>query len=398
MHLFDLLRLTLGSITARRKRSALTMLAIGIGIAAVVMLTSLGQGVHRFVLSEFTQFGTNLLGIVPGRTTTMGVSGAVISNIHPLTIEDADALQTIPGVLSVTPVVQGNARVEYGKTSRRAMVLGVGSETREVYQINVSIGRFLPRDDSITPRAFVVLGHKMRQELFPRENPLGKKVRVAGESYRVVGVLESKGQMLGFDLDDTIYIPTARALALFNRESLMEIDVLYQPGLKGKTIAERVRKRLIERHGDEDFTVVTQQEMLNVLSGILNILTLAVAAIGGISLVVGAIGILTIMTIAVNERTSEIGLLRALGATRGQVRWLFIGEAVFLALLGGCLGLILGLFGAFLIGSLSPVPADLSWKYILMAEVLAAIVGILAGMLPARHAADMNPVDALRTE
>jgi putative ABC transport system permease protein len=260
-------------------------------------------------------------------------------------------------------------------------------------------GRFLPDDDSRAARSFVVLGSKVKDELFRDTSPLGQKIRVAGEPYRVIGVMESKGQMLGFDLDDAVYIPTVRAMSLFNQQSLMEIDLLYQSGMQSKTIADRVRKMLKNRHGAEDFTITTQEEMLEVLGSVLGILTMAVGGLGAISLVVGGVGIVTIMTIAVNERTPEIGLLRAIGANRRQILLLFIGEAVVLAGVGGLFGLILGAGIAWLIGEFVPaLPTHTPWIYAVYAEVLAAGIGLLAGVLPALHAAGLHPVDALRAE
>jgi putative ABC transport system permease protein len=395
----DFVRLTGGAVVAHRMRSFLTALGIMVGIGSVVLLTSIGEGVHRFVLQEFTQFGTNILGVAPGKTSTFGMSGAVINNVRPLSLEDAEALGRIPQVRAVVPVVQGNGEVEAGKRSRRAMIIGAGAEVPEVWQMRVGSGRFLPKDDPRQARAYAVLGSKLRDELFGRESPLGEIVRIAGERYRVIGVMESKGQFLGFDLDDTVYIPTARALAMFNRESLMEIDLLYADDADSEVISERVNRILTDRHGYEDFTITTQEEMLETLGTILNILTLAVGAVGGISLVVGAVGILTIMSIAVNERTSEIGLLRALGARRSQVLALFLGEAVVLSALGGLAGLALGVGGAWLLGMAIPgLPVHTPWEYVLLAEGMAAMIGVVAGVAPARSAAMLDPVEALRGE
>jgi putative ABC transport system permease protein len=380
-------------------RSGLTALGIAVGIAAVVLLTSLGEGVHRFVLAEFTQFGTNLIGITPGKTSTTGFSGAVISNVRPLSLDDAIALKRLPRVVASIPVVQGNAAVEYGSRSRRTFVFGVGSAVPQVWQMRVAQGRFLPEDDPRVARAFAVLGSKVRTELFGSDNPLGRRIRIGSEHYRVLGVMESKGQMLGFDLDDAVFIPAARALALFNRDSLMEIDLLYAEGSRSSDVARRAREMLIDRHGSEDFTIITQDQMLEVLGSILNILTMAVGALGGISLLVGGVGILTIMTIAVNERKSEIGLLRALGAGRKQILSLFIGEAIVLASLGGLAGLVIGAGGAWLLGRIVPaLPTHTSWSYVFLAEGLASLIGLLAGVLPARHAAGLDPIEALRAE
>jgi putative ABC transport system permease protein len=316
-----------------------------------------------------------------------------------MTLEDAEAMKRIPEVTAAVPVVQGNAPVEFEKRSRRTYIFGVGPEAPAVWRFNVAKGQFLPPDDPRSPRALVVLGSKVQNELFGTRNPLGQRVRIGGERYRVVGVMESKGQMLGFDLDDAVYIPAARALSLFNRESLMEIDLLYAVGAGASQVAERARKLLIARHGSEDFTITTQEQMLEVLGSILNILTLAVGAVGGISLLVGGVGILTIMIIAVNERTAEVGLLRALGAGRRQILALFIGEAVVLASIGGLAGLVIGTGGAWLLGIAVPaLPTHTPWSYVVLAELLAAVIGLAAGVLPAVRAANLDPIEALRAE
>jgi putative ABC transport system permease protein len=399
MFIRDVVRLALNSLIDQRMRSFLTILGISVGIASVVLLTSIGEGIQKFTLAEFTQFGTNLIGINPGRSTTLGTSGALINNVRPLSISDEESLRRLPGVINTVSLIQGNGPVEFAKRRRRTTILGVGPSAAEVWQIKVVQGRFLPADDSRAARAFVVLGSKVKDELFRDSNPLGQKVRVAGEQYRVVGVMESKGQMLGFDLDDAVYIPTLRAMSLFNQQSLMEIDLLYQTGLQSKTISDRARKLLKKRHGAEDFTITTQEEMLEVLGSVLGILTMAVGGLGAISLIVGGVGIITIMTIAVNERTPEIGLLRAVGADRRQILWLFIGEAVVLAGIGGLIGLLLGAGTAWLLGVFVPaLPTHTPWIYVVYAEVLAAGIGLLAGVLPARHAAGLNPVEALRAE
>ena len=399
MRFSDFIRLAFGAVVTQRTRSLLTALGIAVGIASVVLLTSIGEGIHRFVLAEFTQFGTNLIGITPGKATTTGISGALISNVRPLSLDDAEALKRIPQVRAVVPVLQGNAAVEAGKRSRRTTIIGAGAKVPETWQIPVALGRFLPEDDPRRARSFAVLGHTMRRELFPNSNPLGQSIRIAGERYRIIGVMAPKGQLLGFDLDDTVYIPVAKAMSMFDRESLMEVDILYAGESDVEVVSARIRETLMARHGREDFTITTQEQMLRVLGSILDILTLAVGALGGISLLVGGVGILTIMTIAVNERTSEIGLLRAIGAGRGQVLGLFLGEAIVLASVGGLAGLILGAGGAWLIGVLIPaLPVHTPWTFVVLGEGLAALVGLLSGVIPARRAARLDPIDALRSE
>jgi len=395
----DFLKLTSSAIFAHRLRSSLTILGIAVGIAAVVLLTSIGEGVHQFILSEFSQFGTNLISISPGRTTTSGQSLGMFGNELPLTIEDAEALKKLPETSAVTAVVQGNAEVEAGNRRRRTMVQAVGSQMPEVFSVRVQLGRFLPEDDPVAPRAYAVLGSKLRDELFADQNPLGQRITIGGDRFRVIGVMESKGSILGFDLDDTVYIPTARGLSLFNRESLVEIDVLYPQHMPPEKVVRSIKQALQARHGREDFTVILQQQMLDVLGSVLNVITFAVGAIGAISLLVGAIGIVTIMTISVNERTSEIGLLRALGAQKQQILGLFLGEAIVLAMIGGLSGLFLGIGIAQMLHLFIPtLPVHTPLSYVLLAEISALLIGLLAGVLPARRASNLDPIEALRTE
>lgn len=395
----DFIRLTGTSLLAHKLRSFLTMLGISVGIAAVVLLTSIGEGVHQYVLSEFTQFGTTLVAINPGKTSTHGMSMGVFGTVRPLTIEDMESLQRLPQARSVVGFVQGNAEVEGNKRSRRTMVYGTSPGFPEAFSMPVQTGRFLPKDDPTAPRAFTVLGHKVKTELFGNQNPLGKRIRIGGFRYRVIGVMESKGQVLGMDLDDTVYIPLARGLELFNREGLIEIDVMYAEGANVETVVKSITRLLTARHGREDFTVTTQQQMLDILGSILNVLTFAVGAIGGISLVVGGIGIITIMTISVTERTSEIGLIRALGARHAQILSLFLGEAVVLSAIGGVAGLVFGVgIGQLLSFAIPALPVYTPWTFVVLAECLAVFIGLAAGVLPARHAAKLDPVEALRAE
>ncbi len=395
----DLLRFALVAVASQRQRSALTMLGIAVGILAVVLLTAVGEGVRRYVLAEFTQFGTNIVAVQPGKTTTFGVSGATISSVRPLTVEDAAALATIPSVTGVVPVIQGNARVEYADRERRTMVIGVGADMPAVWRMEVGSGRFLPDDPYTSARAFVVLGARMRDELFGAGNPLGQRVRIGSDRFRVIGVMAPKGQMLGFDLDDTVYIPVGKAMEMFDREGVMEIDVTYREDLASASVAAALEKRLLARHGRVDFTLITQDKMLEVLGDILNLLTAGVGALGAISLLVGAFGIATIMTIAVSERTAEIGLLRAIGASRTDIMAIFVVEAVFLGAAGGAAGIVLATALIELIGAVvSDAPLALVWPFVAGALGVAAAIGLLAGIAPARRAAWLEPVDALRAE
>ena len=395
----DAFQLAVRAITAQRLRSFLTLLGIGVGIAAVILLTSIGEGIHRFVLGEFTQFGTNVISIVPGKTKTGGSPSGLPSSARPLSLDDAKSLERLPHVVAVTPNVRGNAEVEGNGRTRRTLIYGVNSKLPQIFRSTVQSGQFLPADDEGSARAFVVLGSKLKAELFGSENPLGQRLRVGGLHFRIIGVLAPKGQFLGIDLDDTAFVPTARAQELFNREGVDEINVAAEEGIPSALIASRIKAHLIERHSREDFTIVTQEDMLKTLSNILNVLTMAVGALGGISLLVGGVGIVTIMTIAVTERTGEIGLLVALGAPRRTILLLFLGEAVALSALGGLFGLVLGFGLAQLIHfALPALPVHTPLTFVLLAEGIAIVIGLLSGVLPARNAARLDPVEALRAE
>ena len=399
MQFADFLRFTYGSLRAHRLRTVLTALGIAVGIAAVILITSIGEGLHRFVIAEFTQFGTNLISVTPGRIQTHGASLGAVNTVRPLSVEDALALKRARYVQVSNPVVQGNADVKYFGRSRRVTLYGVGPDFAEALKMRVASGEFLPQEDPRSARAFAVLGSKVAREFFGGENPLGSRIRVGGERYRVTGVMQSKGQVLGFDLDDTVFIPVVRALEMFNRESLMEIHVTYEPTAPLAEVEQGIKRILIARHGAEDFTVTPQQKMLEVFGTVLDAITFAVAAIGGISLVVGGVGILTILTIAVAERTSEIGLLRAVGATQRRILLLFLGEAALLAAIGGTAGLLLGWVVALLLAfALPALPVHTPWSYALLAEGVAVAVGLVAGVLPARRAAHLDPLEALRSE
>lgn len=399
MRYADLISLSYRTVISHKLRSSLTALGLIIGIAAVVILTSIGRGIHTFVLAEFTQFGTNLVSVFPGKKTTFGLSGATISTVRPLSMADAVSLDKLENIINVVPLVQGNARLEADNKQRRTNVLGVGSAVPEVWKLKTASGHFLPAGEQSNPRPFAVLGNKLALELFGTASPLGKRIRIGSDRYRIIGVMEKKGQMLGFDMDDTIYIPATKALELFDRESLMQIDLLYKSNTQIAAVQQSIKRLLIARHGEEDFTIVTQNQMLESMDSILNILTLAVAALGSISLLVGSVGILTIMTIAVSERISEIGLLRAVGAERRIIFQLFLGEALILSMAGGSAGVLTGIMVVQIIGAILPaLPVELAWAYIAAAFVVSLVIGIVAGVAPAMKAARLEPLEALRAE
>jgi putative ABC transport system permease protein len=394
----DFLHWVLKAVLGQRQRSFLTSLGIAIGIASVALLTSIGEGVRLYMLDSFSQFGTRIIAITPGKTSTQGMGG-LLKTIKPLTLQDAQELSRLPYVEAVVPMVMGTGKVEAPTRSRDVDILGVGHQADVAWQFKVALGRFLPDDEYESARAYAVLGAKLRREIFPSSNPLGQFVRVGGNRFRVIGVMEKKGQFLGIDLDDIVYIPTSRALQLFDRDSLMEVDIVFSEQTTSSEMSKRVKEKLIAMHGRDDVTLFTQEDMLNTLDNILSIMTLGVAALGGISLVVGGVGVLTIMTVALRERTAEIGLLRALGCTRKKTLLLFLGEAVLLANLGGLAGLLIVILLVVATNYFAPaLPLALNPLYLLIAWLIASLVGLLAGIAPAWQASHLNPIEALREE
>jgi len=400
MQLRDVLGMAWSTIRAHRLRSALTMLGIAIGIASVILLTSIGEGTRQYIIGEFSQFGTNVIAINPGKAMTTGQPGALGGTFHKLTLEDAEALRRIPGVVNVVPVVMGAARVQAGERGRSVWIYGINSELPQVWKFEVRQGRFLPPGDPRHGSPVVVLGPKLKREVFAEENALGKFVRIGDQRFQVIGVMAPKGLLLGFDIDDSAYIPVARARSLFNQDGLVEIDLTFAEGVDLDRLMADLRRTLMERHdGDDDVTITSQTEMLDVFGRVMDVISASAGGIGAISLVVGAIGILTIMWISVNERTTEIGLAKAIGAGSNQILALFLLEASVLSLIGGVIGIGLGMAIARTIQLFVPgLPIHTPLPYVAAALGVSLAVGLASGVLPARRAARLDPIEALHAE
>lgn len=396
----DTLGFTRRSIGSNPLRSFLTTLGIAIGVAAVVLLTSFGAGLEHYIVREFSQFGSHNLVIMPGKPDTVGIGPpGVINTQRPLTIEDAAAVAELPNVEASIPVRVGTLEVKANGRVRETLILGGTSDINQLLFLELNQGQFLPDDNSTSPRALAVLGSTVFRDMYGDHSPLGDRIRIAGSRFRIVGVLEDKGDVLGINVDDLVIIPAARMLELYNSESLMEIDVRYSEHANPAELVASIKRLLISRHAVEDFTVITQQQMLDSLGSILDVITAAVAGLGAISLLVGGVGIFTIMTISVRERTHEIGLLRAVGATRLQVRNLFLSESVLLAASGAIVGLLFGALLVLVLSTLiSGLPARLSPFYMFAAVLVAVVIGVIAGITPSSRAAQLAPLEALRAD
>lgn len=401
MTALDLAGLSAEALRAHRLRYALSALAIAVGIAAVVLMVSIGEGMRLFIIDQVASFGTTLVSVNPGKVETSGgMPGAVGGSVRKLTLDDARAMRRIPGVNGVVPVAYGTALVEYQNRGRNVFVYGVTHDMPAVWAMPVGSGRFLPEMDYDRAAPVCVLGPKLKRELYGEANPLGSTVRIGRARYRVLGVMAPKGQFLGFDLDDTVYIPVGSAMRLLNRSEVDEVDLRAASPDAIDPVARRIKDLMIERHdGHEDFTVITQAEGMEMVNNILGVVTTVVSAIAAISLLVGAIGILTIMWIVVRERTAEIGLVKAIGARRGQILAWYLAEAAVTALAGGVGGLVLGVGGATLLVAAVPgMQSHTSPLLVLGALAMACAVGIASGVAPAMQAARLDPVQALRGE
>ena len=398
MNFSDTLHFASGSLRGARTRTLLMMLAMSIGVAAVVVLTALGEGARRYVIGQFSSLGSNLVIVFPGRTETAGVSPGMLLGQIPreLILDDAEALLRSSAVRRLAPLSIGAAQASYGALNREVVVLGSTAALLAIRHMGMSEGRFLPEGDAHIAAPVCVLGSKIRQELFGKQPVVGNWLRLGDRRYRVVGVMAEQGMSMGFNTDEVVIVPVASAHQLFNTHSLLRILIEAKSRdqiIPARDEAERI---LTERHGERDVTVVTQDAVLATFDRILRALTLAVGGIAAISLAVAGILIMNVMLIAVAQRTQEIGLLKALGAPPAQIRRLFFVEAALLSLLASLAGWMLGEIGSVVIGQLYPtLPVGAPWWAIFAALGTALGTGVLFSVMPARRAAQLDPVLAL---
>lgn len=399
MKIVDTFRFATNAATAAPLRAGLLVLAMSIGVAAVVMLTALGDGARRYVVEQFSAIGTNLVIVLPGRSETRGFNPAnlVTSTPRDLTVEDANALLRLPEVKRIAPILVATTEINAAGKLREAMLLGTNDEFLKVRQLKLGLGRFLSKDEVGHGSAEVVLGAVIRREIFGTENPLGKTVRVGDRRLRVVGVLSEGGQGMGMTTDELLIVPVATAQAMLNSNTLFRILVEARSRDQIGEVKARVLKTITQRHdGEEDVTVITQDAILETFDKILNVLTLGVAGIAAISLAVAGILVMNVMLVSVTQRTGEIGLLKALGATSAAVRQLFMVEAILLSLSGAVLGVGLGYLGAAVLRHLYPTfPAYPPLWAVLAGLATALISGLVFGVMPARRAAQLDPIQAL---
>ena len=399
MRYLDTNRMAATALLRYPGRTFMMLVATAIGVAAVLVLTSLGEAARAFVTEEFRALGTNMIIVLPGRSETSGAAPGMMLAETPrdLTLDDARATLRSPYVQLAAPVVVGAASVNRGSLEREISVLGTTEDFRIIRGWDMALGEFMPGVGMERAAPVCVVGNEVRSELFGNDIPVGQWLRVGDRRCRVTGVLAPQGHSVGIDVDEVVIIPVVSAQAMFDSPGLFRILIQARSREAMEPAKRDVTRIIRERHyGEEDVTVITQDAVLDTFDGIFGNLTKALAAIASISLVVAGVLIMNVMLVSVSQRTSEIGLLKALGATRRQIIGLFVTEALFLAGMGGLVGIGFG-YGAITV-MLGLYP-DLEFAPPLwaVAGALATALasGLFFGILPARRAADLDPIAAL---
>lgn len=409
MNLAETMRTAVESLWARKMRSVLTMLGILIGIASVMLVVGLGQGATAKITDQINKLGTNLLIISPGSTTTSAGLRGGRGSATTLTAEDAQVLadpRVAPDVLRVAPVNQSQLSLSVGNSNWTSNVVGTTPDWLGVRNRTVSQGRFFTTDDLDSARMVAVLGSTTAAQLFGGRDPIGQQLSANGQSFTVIGVLDSVGASMITDEDDQVVVPrTTFATRLSTSSNTRQVSAIYLEARDQESLSaayQEVSTALLNTHGttlaDQDFQVSSQQSLVDTVQTTAATLTLMLACIAGIALLVGGIGVMNIMLVSVSERVREIGLRKALGATPGVILRQFLVEAALLGLIGGMLGVALGTTGAMTLPRLLDQPARVSLPATAIALAVSLLIGTVAGVYPASRAARLAPIDALRSE
>ncbi len=405
MDIFESVKMATTTLLANKLRSSLTMLGIVIGNASVIAMVGIGQGAQKFVDDQVNSLGPNVLFVVPG---SPDAQRRPVFPPQTLVLSDAEAIATqVPSVKEVAPTLNGNELVSYRSNNASGTIIGTTPQWLSVRSFDVAKGRFITDLDLKSNKQVVALGSELADRLFGNQDPIGKYVRIKNMSAQVIGVMQPKGSTFGSNQDMNAYIPlTTMANRLTGRTSpygtpvtFISIAVKNQESMRAAQF--QIENLLRLRHkimNDDDFTVRNQQDLMNTLGAITGALTLMLAAIAAISLFVGGIGIMNIMLVSVTERTKEIGLRKAIGAAPGDILIQFMIEAVILSAAGGAVGTGIGVGGIMLVGAVSPLQAVISPVAILVAVSVSGGIGLFFGVIPARRAAKLDPIVALRSD
>lgn len=402
MKLIEFFRIAFATILDNRLRSFLTMLGIMIGVGSVILLISLTTGFREYLVGQFMGIGTNLIIISPGKTETKGLGHPGFEGVQKMTTGDTAALRRhAPALEAVSSITVGTADVRYTNRERRVMIVGTDEAFIKIINIGVDSGSFFTADDVDASRRVCTIGYTVKNELFGVRNPLGEIIKIGGSGFRVIGIMEKKGTFMGTDdFDDVVYVPVSASQRLFNTDRLFGIRAKARSAAMVSEAKEQIRVVLKKRHNNkEDFTILTQSSLLSSMESILRTLSAVLAGIAAISLLVGGIGIMNIMLVSVRERTREIGIRKAVGATRMNILFQFLVESMTLSLLGGAAGILIAFIGGVILSHFLPqMPPIMEPWVITLATLFSGGVGIFFGVYPAYRAAQQDPIGALRYE
>lgn len=402
LDIWEFVRVALIAIRTNKVRSLLTMLGVIIGVASVILLVSIGSGLQAFVTRQFAALGSNLLYVMPGKLDLKNSSsiGGSIMQISKFELLDVSDLNRAGGAIKqTTPVVMSFGNFSYKGESVQVETIGCWESFFQMSSFTPRWGKIISQSDVERGRKAVVLGSKPAEDLFGKDvNPVGKFLTLNDVRYEVVGVLESKGGGggLGASIDNHAFLPLTTALRLFNQTKpyMLYVEAINQDEVAAA--ADQTKRILLKRLKADDFTVMQQTELLNTINQFLGVITIALGGIASISLLVGGIGIMNIMLVSVTERTREIGLRKAVGATPRAILAQFLIEAVILSLVGGTIGILLGTLGSLALSQ--AIQTEVTGWSVVLAFGFSAVVGIVFGVAPALRAARLNPIDALRYE
>jgi putative ABC transport system permease protein len=386
------------AILAQPLRAVLILLAMSIGIASVTLLTSLGESARAYIVNQFQTLGSNLVIVLPGRNETTGGHPPIFGETpRDLTLEDAEAIRKSRHISDLAPLIIGSAPVSVFGLERETNIIGSTDALQKVRRLNIAQGQFLPHTESGEQVSVCVIGQTVRKDLFGQKPALGQWLRIGDRRFRVVGVLRSEGESVGINFDEMVLIPVASAQALFNVSSLFRILAEAKSKPDMFEAVDDIRKIVKTRHeGEDDVTIITQDSVVSTFDDILKALTLTVGSITGISLGVAGILVMNVMLVSVAQRTEEIGLLKAIGATKRQLRNLFLWEAALLSVAGALLGIVVGQFGLTVLQILYPnFPLQMPGWALFAALLTALSTGLVFGVLPAVKAANLDPIQAL---
>lgn len=402
MPLREVFRLAYEALVTNKLRAGLTMLGMIIGVAAVVLLVSIGNGAKNYITSEFEGLGSNLIMVQPGKTDAKSGFGPPISNSkEKITLADIDALEKqAVNLEAVTGIVFGTAAVKFQDRSANVSLLASNEQFVSIFNVNLASGSFISREEDETGRRVAVLGHNVANRLFDQDPAVGQLIKINEVEHRVIGVFKESGDTLGFNIDEVVFVPTRSGMRIFNEDKLFGVRAKAKSKVGLDDAVEEIREIFMARNnGVDDVTIITQGSMLETMNTILNMLTYVLAGIAFISLLVGGIGIMNIMLVSVTERTREIGIRRAVGARKRDVLKQFIVESMVLSLLGGLIGLLFSGGITYLVYWFAPKFDMRAPFWILIpAFLISSAIGIVFGVWPARKAANIETIEALRYE